>query len=289
MMQSGTLNIARTLAVGGLALAVAGFSVKSRREQAPTPKTHNGRQGDRVNRRWTKCDDSNAMNPNQAVTVLYATVKTTPQGRPYLDLTANDPAVYRALYEAAFATCFLEDVDPGGPAPKGEQQYNQSEDTISDNVLIRLRPARFVHLAHYRADLTRNTGYFVADLLTRLNTRHTGVHDASNNEIVTPAGSSTLLWFGKDDNGQSYAAELDLRSFPNVLPTDSPLFVNVLRLGVPVDGNHNGGKTFKAAFARFQEPMLGLRMQDTTRDIPDGTWVSCSIGCCIASNMIAMQ
>lgn len=186
------------------------------------------------------------------------------------------PEQAQGVYDAAFSTCFLEDIDPEGPkttANKPGLQRQYDELTLPAGGVpstLRFRPAADAPDMSM-ALLQENEGYIIGDFIN--------VTDSAdfvlNGKITIKPFHSVLLWMGKAKGGAEYSAIIDLRGFP----THASGGVNdvVAKMSGRVVSNQ---RTLNSnAFARFAEPHMGIR----PRVYPDGAWVDCNPGCCVVN------
>lgn len=272
-----------TLALAGLACAAAGISA--------TPATkakHYGWQGNRASPGdWISCSDKNHPSAKSAVITLDADVGNG-TGAPIL---SSSDAQVRAVYSAAFSTCFLSDADDDSVGVNGPNQY---EDGATGGAIVRVRPASYVNSLK-AADLTPNTGLFVADYYVRLGTYARPAAGGGPSTFSLPEDRSTLLWVGMDKNSKLYAVEFDLQQFPSVSSPPSGTTLRIVSYG-NWTFNPRVKHSRAAPFARFSDPThdgvhaKARRHKARHRRFmyPDGTWVGCDPGCCTANGMLMM-
>lgn len=263
----------RTIVMSSLALLVVAVAAL----RPTTFKDHNGQHGDPASGKWTPCTDLGQGDPLKHLVTLHADYDAQKKS---LKVPPPTPAELKAFYDAAFATCFIDDAEDdatlGTNAPTGESGP-------LGGATVRILPAAHVHNVKLTDLKVNNTGYFISEIRTVTGTRHTTVQ-AGGHEIVLGPDASTLFFYGRDNGGNLYLAEFDLGSFPSTTPAAAaPIYL--VTAGTLQPGHVHHGHS--AAFARFKDP--SPLPPHTTSRYPDGSWIGCAPGCCVATGMEFQQ
>lgn len=255
----------------------------SRASDLPTKKYHGGHSA--VVGDWEPCDDKGGVGAANGTKLTVAYDPSGPTGKKVSLAPATDAQVAN-VYGAAFTTCFMSDYDPKGPKGpinSADPEYQHDEATVSgannSKAQLRFRPAMQVP----KMKLRQGEGYIAADIFNM----------SLDAKYVFPDGTeilplhSVVFWIGMDDSGQAYSAVIDLGHFPDV-GTGGKNTVRIVTGGSLRENKLAPDMKRPVAFARFTEPihLLTSPMKTPVKEfIPEGSWVGCMEGCCLATGI----
>ena len=255
----------------------------SRAGELPAKKYHGGHSA--VVGDWEPCDDKGGVGTATGTKLTVAYDPSGPVGKK-VSLTPATDAQVANVYAAAFATCFMSDYDPKGPTgsinsavPEYQHDEKIASGTGGSKAQLRFRPSMQVP----KMKLQQGEGYVAADIFNM----------SLNAKYVFPDGTeilplhSVIFWIGMDASGQAYSAVIDLGRFPD-LGTGGKSTVRLVSGGSLLETKLANDMKRPVAFARFSEPSHLLTSPKTLPVkgyIPEGSWVGCQEGCCLATGI----